>query len=248
MRVPARSLVLAIAITMVSSAALAQIEPPTPSADAGAGASEPAASPEPEPEAQADAQPEPEPEPEPAQEPEPWQGEEYQPPPSKDFGQGFYIMLGGATGIDMKAADVLSDFAGVPVDVSSTTGLNVRLGARQRHIGAEFQAEWLPAFKATGQGLNPVEWSMVSLSANLHIVILTGRVQPYLLIGGGYNFSKQKPIDLTFSGWSFRGGGGLDVFMTRNLALTMDVAYVIPTNELTDLNYLAIGWGLKYAF
>jgi hypothetical protein len=180
---------------------------------------------------------------------EPWQGGGYEPPKSRDWGQGLYVMVGGATGIDMRFADAAQELTGIHPDVSKPIGLNVRLGGRARHLGAELQAEWLPAFEVRDPAfVNDVDYSMVSLSANLHLVILTGRVQPYLLLGGGYNFSRQEPADLTFGGWSLRGGGGLDIFLTRSLAVTGDVAYVLPTGDLTDFNYLAIGWGLKYVF
>lgn len=184
--------------------------------------------------------------------PEPWQGEAADSAPSKDWGQGFYIMAGGATGIDMRFAETFQDQFGVEPDVSTPVGLNVRLGARTRHLGAEFQVEWLPAFKVTDPTfLRDGEYSMVSLSGNLHLVLMTGRVQPYLLVGGGYNLSRiepESPLGNNFGGWSLRGGGGLDVFLTRKIAVTADVAYVFPTGDLTDTDYLAIGWGLKYVF
>lgn len=215
-----------------------------PVPEAGAGGPDGSADPAPDPASDVPADPAPAPTSEAPAEPAPAAQEAW--------GQGTYIMLGGATGIDMRFADALQEAGSPPLDIESTTGLNLRVGARQRHIGAELQVEWMPAFEAKSSGITIFEYSMVSLSGNLHFVFLTGRVQPYLLLGGGYNYAKVDsgiiPLSGTGGGGAIRGGGGLDFFLTRHVAVTTDVAYVLPLGDLEDTNYLAIGWGLKYAF
>ena len=57
-------------------------------------------------------------------------------------------------------------------------------------------------------------------------------------------------IGLSPSATEFAGrvGGGLDFYLTRNIALSAEVAYVIPTGRLADLNYLTFGGQLMFRF
>lgn len=43
-------------------------------------------------------------------------------------------------------------------------------------------------------------------------------------------------------------GGGVDVFVTDHLALSTDVAYVIPGGDVADTDFLSLGIGLLYLF
>jgi hypothetical protein len=46
-----------------------------------------------------------------------------------------------------------------------------------------------------------------------------------------------------------RFGAGLDVYVTRNIAINVDASYVRPmSTEFDDLDYLSVGWGLLYRF
>jgi hypothetical protein len=44
--------------------------------------------------------------------------------------------------------------------------------------------------------------------------------------------------DMVFAG---RVGGGLDFYLTRNIALSGEIAYVMPTGALGDLRYVSFG-------
>ena len=45
-----------------------------------------------------------------------------------------------------------------------------------------------------------------------------------------------------------RVGGGLDFYLTKNIAITGEVAYVIPTDTLSNLEFLTYGAQLMLRF
>ena len=49
-------------------------------------------------------------------------------------------------------------------------------------------------------------------------------------------------------GFAARFGGGIDFYVTRNIMVTAEVAYVLPTGQLDDLDQLQIGGALQYRF
>jgi hypothetical protein len=54
-----------------------------------------------------------------------------------------------------------------------------------------------------------------------------------------------------FEDWDFavRLGGGLDVYLTRNIAISLDATYVLPVSDaLDDMDYLSLGLGFLYRF
>ncbi|MGH8611735.1 MAG: porin family protein [Gammaproteobacteria bacterium] len=55
----------------------------------------------------------------------------------------------------------------------------------------------------------------------------------------------EAPSDTEFAG---RVDGGVDYFFTPELSTFFDVGYVIPTGDLSGMNYLSLGAGVKYSF
>lgn len=54
-----------------------------------------------------------------------------------------------------------------------------------------------------------------------------------------------------FEDWDFalRLGGGLDIYVTRNIAISLEVTQVLPlSNALDDMAYLSSSWGFLYRF
>ena len=45
-----------------------------------------------------------------------------------------------------------------------------------------------------------------------------------------------------------RVGAGINLVVTPELAVTVDGGYVLPTEKLSNLNYISFGMGLRYAF
>ena len=49
-------------------------------------------------------------------------------------------------------------------------------------------------------------------------------------------------------GFAARFGGGIDFYVTRNIMITTEVAYVLPTGQLDDLDQMQLGGALQYRF
>ena len=88
---------------------------------------------------------------------------------------------------------------------------------------------------------------------------LTGRYQPFLLIGAGAMQAKTKlkqPSGLAFTGlgnesenaFALRFGGGIDLYATEHVVVSVDADYVLPFGDLDALDYVTIGWGIEYRF
>ena len=182
----------------------------------------------------------------------------------QDFSSpAFYIGLGGATGIDMAAEDELNSlleelgYAGAKMDIKSAIGFNAKIGARAGpHVATEVQFEYLPEFDwkvpVGDTSITALQTSMLAVTANLKLFLLTGRIQPFALIGVGGTFAKLSspilPGSQSFSGYALRGGGGVNVYLTEHIAVSADVSYLFPAGDTRHLDYLSIGWGLQYKF
>lgn len=136
-------------------------------------------------------------------------------------------------------------------------GVNGRVGYRfLRYLAAELELEWINGLEGRPGG-NEVD--LFPLALNLKFYPLGGllregwpaRVQPFLQAGpswvwasadrSGGNTQKE-------GGFAGRMGAGLEIYLTQNLALTADAKYMLPTNELDDLDYISVGWGLLWRF
>jgi len=52
----------------------------------------------------------------------------------------------------------------------------------------------------------------------------------------------------TAIGFAGRMGGGIDIFVTDNLAINTEGYYVMPTGNIQGLRYVGVGLGLTYHF
>ena len=182
-----------------------------------------------------------------------------------DYGAaGLYVWLGGATGVDMAAEDaVKQDLAsvglppGTSLDVRPAVGFNARIGLRSgSHFASEVQFEYLPSFdwdvSQGGSSVTAVEMRVLTFTGNLKIYPMSGRFQPFALIGAGGTFARvSSPLvsgSESASGFAFRAGGGVDAYLSEHVALSVDLSYLLPRGDTEDLDYLSIGWGLLYRF
>ena len=49
-------------------------------------------------------------------------------------------------------------------------------------------------------------------------------------------------------GFVSKFGGGTDFYITEYWALTLDVAYVLPAGSISELQYVNLGWGVRFNF
>ena len=88
---------------------------------------------------------------------------------------------------------------------------------------------------------------------NSKAYLLTGRIQPFLLVGAGFmHFDAKDALDLNLSvngdAFAARFGGGLDVYLSPNVVIALDGSYVLPTGDADGLNYVSWSLGLQYRF
>jgi len=167
-----------------------------------------------------------------------------------DFGRnGPYLGLAGSLGVYTKEDDLVGDSG----DVDPTVGLNVRVGYRLHpHIALEPEFEWLSGADVDVAGFGNIgELESWTATLNGKAYILTGRVQPFLLVGVG---AMQATIDPNFGSdadetdFAARFAAGTDIYITRNIYAAFDVNYVLPVEDLEDFDYFSFGWGLGYRF
>jgi hypothetical protein len=77
-----------------------------------------------------------------------------------------------------------------------------------------------------------------------------GIIQPYALFGAYY--TDVNPSASTGEeddeGVSFRFAGGVDVYITRNWAITADAGYFLPIGGISDFAAIPIRFGVMYRF
>jgi opacity protein-like surface antigen len=126
---------------------------------------------------------------------------------------------------------------------------------------AAVQVEWVEEFDGDvsepgmGKVASTTAESLI-VTANAKGYLLTGRFQPFLLLGLGGMTARTELKDSAGGslasqrqeGFAARFGGGLDVYVTKNLLVTTGVDYLRPWGDVEDLDFLSIGGGVEYRF
>jgi len=172
-------------------------------------------------------------------------------PAAADYARNGYYLIGAGTA-------AFENFDNAQGYADDTLGFNLRAGRRLcSNAAVELEYEWYddfgymdpsssPGFPITTSGSSVGNTDAWSLMANTKLFALTGRVQPFALLGAGVLAVDAGSTDkATFAG---RLGGGVDVYVTENFALTVDASYVMPTAGLSDLAFTALSWGGMYRF
>ena len=168
---------------------------------------------------------------------------------------------------------------------SDTFGVSGRGGYRcHPYVSAELQFERLSDFDGaisenasgiTNQGIiDPADFATARrfdleleslvFTTNVKGHLLTGRYQPFVLLGVGFMRMESKARDDGTLGnptlglapqasdrivkVALRFGGGLDFYLTRNVVVSAEASYLMPTGKLDGLDYYSIGLGLQYRF
>ena len=151
--------------------------------------------------------------------------------------RGLVAGLGATTGIEFFDGDQARG-------EETSFGVAARAGVRcTERMSSELAWEWQEGF-AAGNDSDDALWTLTS-NAKLHL--LTGRVQPFLLAGIGILHGDipgyQPRTDV-----AGRLGGGVDFYLTEEIAISLDASYVAPTGNVQKLDYVSVGWGLQVHF
>jgi len=187
-----------------------------------------------------------------------------------DFARrGWLVGLGGNYAVETFRDDAEADFRkelGFPVSLSAdnSLGVNGRVGYRcHRYFSAEVEVEWNhfdsvltePGYHPTDNGFEPVV-----VTANAKGYFLTGRYQPFLLLGAGVmsdrrwgNFREDAPLEFDLKNkmqheFAFRFGGGIDLYATKHVVVSLEADYVLPFGDLKTRDYISVSWGFQYRF
>jgi len=188
-----------------------------------------------------------------------------------DFARrGWLVGVGGSYALETFEDDAEADYQGplgptANLSVDDSFGFNGRVGYRcHPRFSAEVEVEWLKGFESdlTQPGvvqLAKVDFEPVVITTNVKGFLLTGRYQPYLLVGAGVMTADTKvrnPVGLAFTGvrsesdnaFAMRFGGGIEYYATEQVVVTLGADYVLPFGNLEALDYITIKWGLQYRF
>jgi hypothetical protein len=140
-------------------------------------------------------------------------------------------------------------------------GFNLFAGYRMfKGFASDFEFEYIDAIPVNGKPgpnfdvrtfdlawmfrLYPLAWAFEPGSG-------FQRVQPYLTAGPSLQWVQLQRLpgnDRDDGNFAGRLGGGFDVYLTPNIAVTADAKYTIGTGNVEDYPYWSIGWGFVYRF
>jgi len=133
-----------------------------------------------------------------------------------------------------------------------------------------FDTQWTGVL---GTGSDDVD--MFVATVDLKGYLLTGRYQPYVLIGGGVMNVDTKvtnqtgitgttpnpmppPTNLAVYGpviqsrdyldFTFRFGGGVDVYTTDHIVVNIGASYLLPVGTVSGTDVFTVGGGIEYRF
>ncbi len=168
---------------------------------------------------------------------------------------GVGVAIASFTDLEQSAEDALLDLGYVfDVTVDTGVGADIRGGYRiSRYAAIEAEFEILPSIDASIPGTRFAEIDFFALTANAKFFPITGRIQPFALVGLGVLHGEVKDtlgfdISDTVADLAFRVGGGLDVYITEHVALTAGVTYLRGTGDVSDSSYISTSIGAQYRF
>ena len=135
-------------------------------------------------------------------------------------------------------------------DIDTAVGFDIWAGYRLiPNLAVEGQFEYVNGFDSAR-----VETQGLTATANLKAFLMTGQVQPHVLIGVGLGWadaSAAGPIATRIASdtaFILRFGGGVDFWVSENFSLGTTVTYVLGTGDLDGFDYIALGFGSQFRF
>jgi opacity protein-like surface antigen len=151
------------------------------------------------------------------------------------------------------------------LEFENSFGLKGQLGYRcHSRFSIEAQVEWVDGFdadvdKVSSGKVGETHLEPLVVTTNAKAYLLTGRTQPFLRVGLGFMRMKYEEKDLTVvispaadtqhdrkTRFAMRFGGGIDHYLTKNIAVSVDVDYV--NSFSLDVDYVLVGGGIQYRF
>jgi len=166
---------------------------------------------------------------------------------------GFY---GFSASENLDEQQTKDKFSGpIQVDFDSSWGVQVRGGVVLTQVfTAEAQFEYITPFEAsTGGNKDEIDVVNVTLNGKLTCPAYVQFV-PYVLAGFGALYAHE---DIVFQGatsddqdWgiSFRGGLGVDYYLSTEFSVGLEWAYATGTGDVDHIGYSTISFGVAYHF
>ncbi len=160
---------------------------------------------------------------------------------------GVYMYVGGAYVIEH-----VGEFR----DASNTGAVNIRFGARfKKYFAVEFEYQTAPQweFDVTLPQLLPPDQDsregidVHSFTLNAKFYYPAGRFQPFGQIGAGLAGTDSPGSKFTAAA-ELRFGGGIETFVTENIAVGVAAIYTLPFGDLEDLKYTSLVMSVGYHF
>lgn len=180
-----------------------------------------------------------------------------------EFGRaGGYVSFGVGGG--REAFTGILDLGGSGIDLGTAFFIGGRVGARvNKYVALEAAADYsIDGLTLQVPGVGSAEAKTLVATGNLKLYPGDWRIQPFAMGGlgllyattdcttsGGATFDCSN-VGVSESATAFAGrvGAGLDVYITRNIAVTGEVTYVIPSGELADFNFVTFGGQVLFRF
>jgi hypothetical protein len=135
------------------------------------------------------------------------------------------------------------------------------VGVSVEYFGG-FDTQWTGGDLGTGSD----DIDIYAVTADIKGYLLTGRYQPYLLLGGGtlvtdtsvtnptgslsFGQPRTRPVTQSrvFADFVLRFGGGIDVYATDHVVVNIGASYLLPAGEVNGVDLFTAGGGIEYRF
>jgi opacity protein-like surface antigen len=140
---------------------------------------------------------------------------------------------------------------------NDTLGADFRIGYRAHaRAAAELQFEWTDRFNESIGGVTTRQFhDNWTLTLNGKLFALTGRWQPYALVGfGAYHVNEKITAGPSIGDRSHdndgvgRFGAGIDLYGDETIAINLEAAYVKGFGGLIEHDYVSFGWGFLFRY
>lgn len=135
------------------------------------------------------------------------------------------------------------------------------VGATFEYFGG-FDTKWSGALNPSGASGSDIDISVATIDIKGYL--LTGRYQPYLLLGGGTMEVETRVVNPTgsqhpwgsgpvvqsrdYMDFVIRLGGGVDAYATDHVVVNIGASYLVPLGEVSGTDLFTVGVGVEYRF